>query len=167
MQAASRHLNRKGFSLIEIAVAIGVLGISVVSIAQFSHAFLRAARLVSNRTQAAFLAQEGMEAVRYLRDSSWSDNIDAMTTGTPHYLHFNSSTLDYALTATEPPLIEGRFERTITAHDAFRDANDDIVSAGGTADTSTKKFTVALSWRERGVTTTESIVWYLADLFGN
>lgn len=171
MQAALRQLNknlpRKGFSTIEIAVAIGILGIALVSIAQFSQAFLRAARLTANRTQAAFLTQEGMEAMRYLRDQSWSGNIDTITTGTPQYLDFTSSTLAYALTTTEPPLIEGRFERTITVDDAFRNANDDIVSSGGTADTSTKKFTIALSWQERGVTTTERVVWYFTDLFSN
>ena len=47
-----------------VIVALSVLGIVILTIAQFSQVFLRATRLVSERTQAAFLAQEGSEAIR-------------------------------------------------------------------------------------------------------
>lgn len=167
MQTARSASSKRGFSIIEIIVALTMLGIVVLTIAQFSQVFLRATRLVSERTQAVFLAQEGVEAVRHLRDVSWTDNIDTLVSGTMYYVAFTSSTPAYSLTTTEPALLLDIFERTVTPYTVLRDANDDIIQSGGTTDTSTMRFVVDVSWRQYGATTTESVEFYLADLFEN
>lgn len=167
MQTARSALNKQGFSIIEIIVALTVFGIVVLTIAQFSQVFLRATRLVSERTQAVFLAQEAIEAVRHLRDVSWTDNIATLASGTMYYVTFTSSTPVYAITTTEQPLQLGIFERIITPYDVLRDANDDITQSGGTTDTSTMRFMIDVSWIHYGTTSTESIELYLTDLFEN
>jgi Tfp pilus assembly protein PilV len=153
--------------MVEIIMALTALGIVVLTIAQFSQVFLRATRLVSERTQAAFLAQEAVEGVRHLRDASWTNNIAPLASGTLYYVAFASTTPAYSLTTAAQPLLLGRFDRTVTPYTVSRDANDDIAQSGGTADTSTMRFVVDVSWRQYGATTTENIEFYLADLFEN
>jgi prepilin-type N-terminal cleavage/methylation domain-containing protein len=165
MLPARQKSNNRGFSLIEVVVSIAVLGIALLSITQLSQIFLRAERLASQRGEAAFFLQEGAEAVRFLRDRSWHDFIDPIPADTPYFLIFSGGT--YALTAAEPALLDGVFRRTITVSDARRDADDDIVSSGGTLTTSTKKISIAVSWRRGQATTTETLEFFIADIFDN
>lgn len=166
-QASWTLSNADGFSLIELIAAIAAIGIMALSIAQFSQVFLRASRLVSDRTQAAFLLQEGIEAVRHLRDDSWANNIAKLVSSTTYFLAFTSSTPAYALTDASPPLHLGKFRRAVVVADVQRDAHDDIVTSGGTTDASMRKFTMELAWRSGGATTTEQVEFYLSNLFEN
>ena len=166
MKPESSISTKKGFSLLELIVTIGAIGIVVLSIAQLSQIFLRIARLTSERIEAAFLLQESAEALRFLRDDSWHDNIDTITTGTPHYLLFSSGA--YSMTTTEQPLIGGKFDRIIMLSDVFRDATtDDIVQTDGVLSTSTKRIEIAISWRQVNATSTETIELFLSDIFDN
>lgn len=63
----------RGQSLIELVVAIGIFVI-VVSILVFLilNSYV-AGRLASEITQANFLAEEGLEVARSIRDNSWDD----------------------------------------------------------------------------------------------
>lgn len=165
MKPVSQKFN-SGFTLIEILIAISALGIIVVSIAQMSQLFLHSARLSSSRVEAAFLLQEGAEALRHLRDTSWHDFIDTITTGTPNYILFTSGT--YETTTTEPMLLGGRFARSITLYDVFRDATtQDIVETGGVLSTSTKRVEIIAAWRQGQTTTTETVELFLSDIFDN
>ncbi len=167
MKLASSKLNsHRGFALVEILVAIAAVGIVVLSIVQITQLFLRVARLSSQRVEAIFLLQEGAEGIRFLRDTSWHDHIDTMTTGTPYYLLFTSGT--YSVTANEPALVNGVFQRTITLFDVFRDdTTDDIVQTDGVLSTSTKRIEINVSWKTGAVTTTENMELFLGDIFQN
>lgn len=62
--------NKKGFSLIETLVAITVLLISVVLPMSLSHDGVVAAKLAQDQIVSFYLAQEGLEVVRNMRDEN-------------------------------------------------------------------------------------------------
>src|SRR3989344_5211097 len=63
--------SRRGFSLIEVLVAVAVLTAAVIGITSLTNYSLRLARVARQQLIAANLAQEGMEIVHALRDTNW------------------------------------------------------------------------------------------------
>jgi hypothetical protein len=119
---------------------------------------VQVAQLSLARGQANLLIEEGAEAVKLIRDTSWA-SITAIPTNTTRYLAFTGGT--WTVTST-PNTIDG-FTRTIVVTDVSRDATDDIASTG-TLDTGTKKVTVTVSWQAKGTTQTENLIFYVADI---
>ena len=65
----------KGFTLLETMVAVSILAaISVGSLTLISKS-MQSASLSQNRLIASYLAQEGIELARNVRDSNWADNM--------------------------------------------------------------------------------------------
>jgi len=155
----------KGISLIEIIVGSAIISLillSLGSVAQFS-LYLTEKSLL--RMQAVFLASEGIEAIKTIRDTSWSSRIANLTSGTNYYLTF--STNHFETTISPPALIDGVFQRRIVLEDVYRDANSDITTLGGTLDSETKKLNMYVSWTHRNSTNEEVIRTYLTDIFDN
>ncbi len=115
--------------------------------------------------QASFLLTEGVEAVKTIRDLGWQSNIAPLTSGTDHFLIFDSVNNTW-LTTTDNLYIDNKFERRFTLDDVYRDGNQDIAGSG-TLDPETKKLSVSVAWSNHGATTTKSISTYLTDLFDN
>src|SRR3989344_8731150 len=63
--------SRRGFSLVEVTIAIAVLTAAVIGITSLTNYSLRLARVARQQLIGANLAQEGMEIVRALRDTNW------------------------------------------------------------------------------------------------
>lgn len=139
----------KGISLIEIIVAIGILGFVFVSLGKLSSRAISGLQSDMLAQKATYLAQEGMEITRLLRDQSWSTNIAPLTLGTNYY--FVRSSNWWAVTATSQPLIENIFSRTATPFEVQRNSSDDIVPSGGTPDPNTKRVVVRVLWGTREV----------------
>src|SRR3990167_8327200 len=70
IKAFSRKASR-GFSLVEVTIAIAVLTAAVIGITSLTNYSLRLARVARQQLIAANLAQEGMEIVHALRDTNW------------------------------------------------------------------------------------------------
>src|SRR3989344_3524920 len=107
-----------GFVLIEALVASSIL--SVVLAAGIG-AFLLSIRTSLGNTaevQAAFLAEEGLEALRVLRDDGWSANIASQTASSTFYIVFDGSTW---VTTTSNTYTDGTFERSAVLFDVNRD----------------------------------------------
>ena len=102
-----------------------------------------------------------MDAVKILRDTSWSSGIGNLTVGSNYFFSYNGTT--WVSTANNV-YIDGIFERKFSLNNVYRDANDDI-AVSGTLDSGTKKATVSVSWRGRTGTTTKSASFYLTDFF--
>jgi len=150
-----------GFGLIEILVASAVLSVVLVAVSGFYQTALNVSQTTGERITAAFLLEEGMEAVKIIRDDSWSD-IANLATDTS--LYYNWTGITWATTTTNT-FIDGLYERSFVVEDVYRDANDDIVFSGGTLDASIKRITVSVAWSRKGATTTRSISSYIANLF--
>ena len=157
-------LNKKGFSLVEAVVAIAIAVMFFLSVYEI---ILFSSKITSTgmrKVEATYLAQEGIEAVRVIRNNSWADGIAILTDGANYYLVLSGN--QWTLTATPQALINGIFARTVVLSAVNGDANDDI-SASGTPDTKTKKVTVNVAWTERGTNYSTNIQTYLTDFLSN
>ena len=73
MRKASSFTDRRGFSLIEAVLTIAVFGFLVTALAGGYAAGRATAAAAGLRTRAVFLAEEGLEAVRALRDQNFAN----------------------------------------------------------------------------------------------
>lgn len=153
---------RGGIGLVEVLVGASILSVAGVALVLTYGMYVKIAVVAPRPIQATFLQDEGLEAMRIIRDNSWT-TISNLTLGTSYYLSFNASTTAWTLSTT-PQMIDGIFDRTIVVSSVNRDVNSDIASSG-TIDTNTKKITVSVSWLKNGATTTKQLVGYLTNLF--
>lgn len=154
-----------GAGVIELVIAVFILGIFIFAFVGALNASLQVARSASAQTQARFLLEEGIEAARNIRDWDW-DTIDLAATSTDYYLSFSSGRWSMATATT--PLIDGMFERVLVFEDVFRDAaSRDIVSSGGVWDRNIKKVTASASWQGKASEQSVSMSAYVANLFDN
>ena len=65
---------KKGFTIIEVIVAITVLTVGVLGSYAFISSFFRYTNLSSTKLTAAYLSQEGVEIVKNIRDGNWIEN---------------------------------------------------------------------------------------------
>jgi type II secretory pathway pseudopilin PulG len=66
--------NRKGFSLIEVLISFMILTITVIASVSLLSASIRNNQENILRLQAYNLAQQGLEGIRNIRDSNWTQN---------------------------------------------------------------------------------------------
>jgi len=128
----------KGFGILEVLVAAGVLIVVIAGTAALANYSLRATVLASDRTMATQLAQEGIEKVREQRDTNWIDN----DTGT------SWSTLD-ELPDTQHLLAGVQFTRYVTI--------------GTGLDASLLKVSSKVTWQEYGKSWNVELITYLSD----
>lgn len=144
-----------GLSIIEILVVIAILATTLTALLGLASFSLGVQGLVRQTTQAKDFAQEAMEAVRSIRDNrEWSQ----ITNGS----HGLINTAGYWSFSGTENIING-FTRTISITDGQRDASDNIVESGGTADSDTKKIIVTVSWGERGRSHNIELITYLTN----
>ena len=141
------HNKNNGISLVEIVVGAAII-LTVLS--GLSVAFDRYTKTLFRTTehlQAAYLAEEGVEAARILRDTSWSA-FAALALDSPYRLAFESGT--WRATTSET-LIDGVFDRTFTLASVYRRTSDsDIVASTSpvakAVDPDARHVAVRVSW---------------------
>ena len=67
-------MKNKGFTLIETIIAITLITVVITAVAGLILSTLLASQRNIHSVQAMYLAQESLEAVRYMRDSNWLQN---------------------------------------------------------------------------------------------
>lgn len=159
----SRHRMSGGIGLIEAVAGISIISVFLFSLMLASQLSQKIVGESVKNIQAYFLLEEGADAVKILRDASWSSGIGNLSAGTDYYFSYNGTTW---ISTSANVYIDGFFERKFSLNNVYRDANDDI-ALSGTLDNGTKKATVSVSWRGRTGTTTKSASFYLTDLFSN
>src|SRR6185436_2799608 len=100
--------------------------------------YLQTSLAATAQIQASYLLEEGQEAARFLRDSSWSSNMASLAPGSPYYLSFSTTTSTWTVSAT-PSLVDGMFARRLVVSSVSRNSSSDIVTTGGTLDPQTKR----------------------------
>lgn len=156
------NAKNKGFALMEIIIASAIISIITFAIVSAAQKGLGLSQRAVHQTQASYLLEEGAEAVKTIRDSSWA-TISALTLGTTYYLSFNTTTNLWSLSTT-PSTIDSFFTRTVVVSAVSRDVNDDIASSG-TVDVRTKKVVVTTSWPSSSGTLSKTLSFYVADVF--
>ncbi|HEY4483037.1 MAG TPA: prepilin-type N-terminal cleavage/methylation domain-containing protein [Candidatus Paceibacterota bacterium] len=158
---------KRGFGLIEILVGLSILSLSFFSLLLVGRNVSRLSASTTRSLQADFLLEEGLEALRSIRDRGWTANIANLSlSSTSYYLDFSTTSSRWTSTTTAG-VIDETFWRTFVVSSVSRDASDDITLSGGTVDPNTKKFTVILAWKGVSATTTSSISTYLTNYFND
>lgn len=153
----------KGFSLVEVVIGSAIIFLVVMGIVVTSNYFLKLALANVPKVKSSFLLEEGIEAVKFLRDKSYILNIQSLSTSTPYYLVFDG----YWKATTTPNYIDGFFERTFVLEDVYRDVDKVIVSTPGTLDPKSRFITVSVSWFNNNATTTRTMSTYITDILFN
>jgi type II secretory pathway pseudopilin PulG len=138
--------NKKGQSLIEIVIAVAIVVIGFFAVMGFLLFSSSASTKAKHNTEAVILAEQAMEAVRKLRDDSWSENIRPLLNGTVYYPVISSN--HWVLSTTNPGATNG-YTTTVVFSAVNRDANDNIASSG-TVDNNSRKVVVTTSWNDSG-----------------
>lgn len=154
----SNNSFKSGQSTLEVIIAMAIfslIGAAVISLAVGGY---NAMTQGGEQTQAEALAQEGIEAVRSIRDRAWNELI------------YNQSAVEisgdqwiFSGEATTQDI--GQFTRTITFDNVCRDELDEITACPGSyTDVQTKKVTVSVSWEIRqGITNTVQRIAFLTN----
>lgn len=127
---------QEGFSLVEVLVAIGILGVGGTAIVMMLGNSYQSGQAASDRSEAAFLASQSYEAVRSIGQDAYNRLVD----GT-YGLADSSGVWDFV--ATSDTL--GRYTRQVVIQTARRDLNGNLSDTGST-DIHAKKITTALDW---------------------
>lgn len=151
-----------GAGLIEVVIGVGIMTLTIVGLTNAYGLFIRSAAAQSKFVKAQFLLEEGVEALRTLRDESWS-SLDGLTKSTTYWMSFDNSLSLWEATSTQT-FVDGEFERSFVLDEVRRDGNDRI-ALSGTLDPGTIKVTVKVEWQFRNATNTSSVETYLANLF--
>lgn len=156
---------KQGFGLLEVLLGMAILSVSFFVLFGVAQSTLRVSRINGQSLTANFLLEEGIEALRSVRDDGWTANI-APLSGT-RYLSFSTSSSKFTTTTT-PEIINSLFYRSFTIDDVYRDTSTkDIMATGGILDENTKKFTINVGWRGGNATTTRSVSTYLTNYFND
>ena len=156
---------QKGFSVLEIVLGVAIITVAFFGISSTARDMLRVSKDANRETQAGFLIEEGIEALRAARDYSWDSTIGFLPTETWFYIDPNGS-VDGWISAV-PYEIDETFTRRFMISTVNRDANDDIAEVG-IPDPNTRKITLAVDWeRSSGTVATRSVETYLTNLFDN
>ncbi|MDP3784874.1 MAG: hypothetical protein Q8R12_02255 [bacterium] len=155
-----------GFGLLEIVFAVSIVAGALYALASVFLLAGRASELSREKLQASFLLEEGLEVLRFSRDSSWSQNIAALSVGTDYYLNFSTSTVKWTTTPSPMPAVDGIYARSFQIQNVLRDSGDNIDSSG-TTDPGTKKVTMKVIWSFGGQNQTSTLETYLMNIFNN
>ena len=147
----------------EILIVVAILAFSITSLLGLISLSLTSSLSTEHTTQADELAKETMEQVRNFRDgTNWDTNgLGTLSIGSDYYPKETGSPAAWQMISGTDT--SGEFSKKVVFSNANRDANDNIVSSGGTVDTYTKKITVTISWEQKGKDYQRQLITYLTD----
>ncbi|MFA5936945.1 MAG: hypothetical protein WC822_03645 [Candidatus Paceibacterota bacterium] len=148
-----------GFMMVEIIVAISIIIVSVLVAMSVTQKSVSVTRQSLHTSQATFLLEEGAEAVRIIRDNSWSD-ISNLSNAITYYPTFSGT-----WTLSTSPSTIGIFTRTVNIANVNRDASTQDIAVSGTNDAGTKLITISVSWNEGGEVLNKTLSFYIMDIF--
>ncbi|MDP3710109.1 MAG: hypothetical protein Q8R29_00070 [bacterium] len=132
----------EGFGLVEIIIVTAIVTTALVGFLQTEVLSIKLLRNERQNLEATLLAQETIEAVRSIRDASWTNNISPLINGTTYYPIIQNN--KWVLTTTPPPLING-YTRLVILGEVRRNVLDQI-SPTGTVDAGTRLVTSRVTW---------------------
>ena len=150
-----------GLTLVEVLIATSIILVFLLALFGAHNLYLKAAFSNGEVIKAVVLAEESLEVIRFLRNSSWDANIAPLSLDTDYGLILNAGAWQVT---TANILIDNIFEREVRLSAVYRDASGDIVSSGGTLDPDTLLVVSTVSWPSGAATTTKSISTYLTNL---
>ena len=172
-------MNKPAFTLIETLIAITLMTVVITAVTGLILSTLMANSRNQHNLQATLLAQEGIEALRYIRDSNWLQNYDwdggslqwgddfeAGSSGKTIYVQSAACSADLSshpcFTLSSDPE-----DAELTLEDGMvynRQLNIEAVEdADGNPTTEESQVTAMVSWDEKGVERSVQISTYLTN----
>lgn len=137
---------QSGQTVVEVLMAIALSAIMLPALATALVASREGRAQEAERLQATALARQADEAVRSVREKGWT-NISSLTAGSPYRPAIDTSPANsWELVAGAETI--GTFTRQVVATDVQRNSSGQIVTSGGTVDSSTRKITITVSWTQ-------------------
>lgn len=155
-----------GLILLEVVISVSILLIIFLSLIAVYNNYIKISLNNIPLIKSSYLLEEGVEAVKIMRDTSWSSKIAPITLDTNYYLVYDSGLATFDVTLTPENPIDSMYQRTIVFSSVFRDSDDDIQSSG-TLDPDTLKVTVTVSWYDGSTTTAKQLSTYITNMFSN
>ena len=153
----------RGSALIEIIIGAAIISSGILAAEVSYNTYLSYALGNQGSIQAAYLLEEGLEGVTFLRDKGWAGFMASLSTTTTYYLAFNVA---YWASTTTPQYVDGLFLRSFSVSDVKRDGNDNIASFG-TYDPNIKQVTTSISYWQGHATTTKTLSTYITNIYNN
>lgn len=173
-------MNKKAFTLVEVIMAITIVTVALVAVYGLIISVLTANQRNIHNLQAGALAAEGLEVVRYLRDSNWLQNyswtgrngelsvVDPSTSKIIYLVESESAPYWKINGQQVPPYKCGKLEsiviengitycRFITLSKVYDPENS------GTFLKETMQVTSTVSWDEKGITKQVELSTFLSN----
>lgn len=158
----SKKNDSYGFALIEVMVSAAILSAVTIALLSYAQKGLSLSNTSLRQAQANFLLEEGANAIKSFRNEDWS-NISSLTLDTNYYFVISNGIWTLSRNAN---VIGGIFTRRIVFSAVSRNANDDIVTTGGTVDPDARLVTINISWRNSEERTEDkSLSFYIFNIF--
>lgn len=156
-------MNQKGLGMVEIIVVTAVIITAFTAILQLFKLQVQTERAKREEMAAFTLLSESLEAVRSIRDDSWS-NLSSLTMGAEYYPEISGNS--WVLSGVDPGAING-YSRWIVVNSVNRNASGDIVSPpSGSPDPDTFEIVSYVEWQSNGTTTSRDLTTYLTNWQG-
>lgn len=159
--------NKSAFTLIETLIAITLMTVVITAVTGLILTTILANERNQRTLQATALAQEGLELMRYMRDSNWLQNYtwndgrdlwggDFAPKAAPRVIYVQAGGINGASIGGSGEITLGAlvFERAITL---------EAVMADGAAVPDEEKATATVTWQERGQERSVELSTYLTN----
>jgi Tfp pilus assembly protein PilV len=160
------HAHRySGVGLVEAIVVISIASVSFAALLSSAVFFLRGGLASADRAQALYVLEEGVEAVRFLRDQGYTTYITPRIDAGTFYLAPTTGGFE----ATSTSAVElGAYTRAVTLSRVYRRISDDdiVPSTSGSPkaiDPKTALLSVTVSWAGGSVDTQT----YVTNIYDN
>lgn len=166
-------IKQKGFNIIELIIAIFILGIVIVGFYEVAVLSLKILQESEHEMRAVYLAEEGVEAVRSIRDTiTWIDSDDGeiglgeldIDVADTYYPIISGE--KWELSFIDPGVIEGIFNRKIVFEKISRDPATGEIEAvydEGHKDADSLKLSVVVNWMEKNVSKDITLVTLITN----
>lgn len=135
----------KGQILLEVLVGVGVFAVVITTLLGVLVVSLRGGRFAQETTVGKALAEEYKNVLSSLSRSNWNSIYATVNQPTDHFRIRASGTVWVIEQGEEVVTFQGvTFTRYFTGEKVYRDLNGDIVTTGGTEDSSTVKSTISV-----------------------
>lgn len=128
---------RKGFTIIEVLLAMGLFALVAGGGVSAAVGAFSVNRLGEEESYAGYLASEGIEATRAISARDYFNLVNGS-----RGLDFSTNRWEFSGSSNT----FGKFTRTITVSNVYRDASKNIVALGGTLDLFTKRVESKVTW---------------------
>ncbi|OHA39959.1 MAG: hypothetical protein A3G59_02260 [Candidatus Taylorbacteria bacterium RIFCSPLOWO2_12_FULL_47_20] len=153
---------QRGVSLVEVVVAAAILSLFGAAIAEFMSSLLRTSDDGAKIVNVSLSAEEGVEAVRLIRDRGWTQYVEPLVSGTKYYIYFGGGMAE----ATTTEITQGGLTRYFKVYPAYRDAGGDLASSGS-VDSEVRRVSVTVEWQRRSAISTKTVETYISNLFND